>query len=102
MTTNDRPSLSNFGGRQRRGSDNWLGQLGGLRLIAHHVDDDRRAEGNAALNISAYVPAAVLTVVTGYAVSEWGIQPAVTTLAATLATLALLLGTAAYRSNTGN
>ncbi|GAA1241956.1 MFS transporter [Prauserella halophila] len=76
-----------------------LGQLGGLRLIAQHVDDDRRAEGNAALNISAYLPAAVLTVVTGYAVSGWGIQPAVTTLAVALAALGLILGTAAYRAN---
>ncbi|MCP2253452.1 putative arabinose efflux permease, MFS family [Prauserella aidingensis] len=79
-----------------------LGQLGGLRLIAHHVDDDRRAEGNAALNISAYLPAAVLTVVTGYAISGWGIQPAVTALAASLAALALILGTAACRANAGN
>lgn len=52
-----------------------LGQLGGLRLVAHHVDDNRRAEGNAALNISAYLPAAMLTVVTGYAVSGRGIRP---------------------------
>ncbi|MFC3996704.1 MFS transporter [Nocardiopsis sediminis] len=73
-----------------------LGQLGGLRLIAHHVANDRRAEANAALNISGYLPAAVLTVATGYAVSAWGMFPAVTALAATLAVLGGLLGAAAY------
>lgn len=78
-----------------------LGQLGGLRLIAHHVDTDRRAEANAALNISAYVPAAVLTVATGYAVGQWGMPPAAITLAGILGALALALGFASYRRNSG-
>ncbi|GAA4887348.1 MFS transporter [Streptomonospora salina] len=72
-----------------------LGQLGGLRLIAHRVDGSRRAEANAALNISAYLPAAILTVATGYAISGWGLPAAVTALAAVLGVLALLLGLSA-------
>lgn len=79
------------------GGGQGLGQLGGLRLIAHHVEGNRRAEANAALNISAYLPAAGLTVATGYAVSEWGMLPAVTALSAILAVLGLLLGAAAAR-----
>ncbi|WP_067681581.1 MFS transporter [Nocardia miyunensis] len=78
-----------------------LGQLGGLRLIAHHVDTDRRAEANAALNISAYVPAAILTVATGFAVGQWGMPPAAITLAGMLGALALALGFASYRRNSG-
>lgn len=81
------------------GGGQGLGQLGGLRLIAQHVEGNRRAEANAALNISAYLPAAGLTVATGYAVSTWGMVPAVTALSATLALLGLLGGAAAYRSN---
>lgn len=84
------------------GSGQGLGQLGGLRLIAHHVGDDRRAEANAALNISAYLPAALLTVAAGYAVSGWGMRPAATALAATLAILGLLLGLVASRATPGN
>ncbi|WP_217998050.1 MFS transporter [Nocardia paucivorans] len=80
------------------GAGQGLGQLGGLRLIAHHVEADRRAEANAALNICAYLPAAVLTVATGYAVNGWGMQAAATVLAVTLAVLALFTGAAAYRS----
>jgi MFS family permease len=80
------------------GGGQGLGQLGGLRLIAHHVRANRRAEANAALNISAYLPAAGLTVATGYSVSEWGMLPAVTALSATLAVLGMLVGGAAYRN----
>jgi predicted MFS family arabinose efflux permease len=79
------------------GSGQGLGQLGGLRLIAHHVDDNRRAEANAALNISAYLPAALLTVATGYAVGGLGMPTAATVLAATLAVSGLVLGLAARR-----
>lgn len=79
------------------GTGQGLGQLGGLRLIAHHVDDDRRAEANAALNISAYLPAAVLTVATGYAVGQWGMPCAATSLAALLGALAFALGMASCR-----
>ncbi|SNX55774.1 predicted MFS family arabinose efflux permease [Streptomyces sp. TLI_55] len=81
------------------GSGQGLGQLGGLRLIAHHVEGNRRAEANAALNISAYLPAAILTVATGYAVNGYGMRPAALTLAAILAVLGLLLGVAAYRAH---
>ncbi|GAB2606753.1 MFS transporter [Kribbella endophytica] len=79
------------------GSGQGLGQLGGLRLIAHHVDDNRRAEANAALNISAYLPAALLTVATGYAVGGLGMPTAATVLAATVAGAGLVLGLAARR-----
>ncbi|MGC7098306.1 MFS transporter [Amycolatopsis lurida] len=81
------------------GAGQGLGQLGGLRLIAQHVETHRRAEANAALNISAYLPAALLTVATGYAVSGWGMSPATATLAATVAIAGLVLGFAAYRAN---
>ncbi|WP_280228625.1 MFS transporter [Nocardia cyriacigeorgica] len=81
------------------GTGQGLGQLGGLRLIAQHVETRRRAEANAALNISAYLPAAVLTVATGYAVSGWGMPIAATTLAGVLAALAAALGIAAYQRN---
>ncbi|MGH3586381.1 MAG: MFS transporter [Pseudonocardia sp.] len=74
-----------------------LGQLGGLRLIARHVADHERAEANAALNIGAYVPAAVLTVATGYAVGVWGMHAAATVLAALLAGLGVVLGVPAVR-----
>ncbi len=80
------------------GAGQGLGQLGGLRLIAQHVDGNRRAEANAALNISAYFPAAILTVATGYAVSGWGMRPAATALAATVGILGLALGLAANRT----
>ncbi|BCJ38339.1 putative multi-drug efflux transporter [Actinocatenispora thailandica] len=80
------------------GSGQGLGQLGGLRLIAQHVETDRRAEANAALNISAYLPAAILTVATGYAVGRWGMQPASATLASVLGAVGLLLGLAAARA----
>lgn len=76
-----------------------LGQLGGLRLIAQHVEAQRRAEANAALNISAYLPAAALTVATGYAVSGWGMPAAATALAGLLAALGVTLGLAAYQWN---
>lgn len=79
------------------GSGQGLGQLGGLRLIANHVDDNRRAEANAALNISAYLPAALLTVATGYAVGGLGMPTAATVLAATVAASGLVLGLAARR-----
>ncbi|MGF7238282.1 MAG: MFS transporter, partial [Frankia sp.] len=63
------------------GAGQGLGQLGGLRLIAHHVPTARRAEANAALNIGAYLPAGVLTVATGYLVSGIGMSNATMTLA---------------------
>lgn len=81
------------------GTGQGLGQLGGLRLIAQHVETQRRAEANAALNISAYLPAAVLTVATGYAVSGWGMPAAATALAGVLATLGLAVGFAARQWN---
>jgi predicted MFS family arabinose efflux permease len=79
------------------GAAQGLGQLGGLRLIAQHVDGARRAEANAALNIGAYVPAAALTVATGFAVTGWGMRPAAAALATTVATAGLLCGVAARR-----
>lgn len=83
------------------GTGQGLGQLGGLRLIAHHVDSNRRAEANAALNVSAYLPAAVLTVATGYAVGQWDMPSAATALAGILGALALVLGIASYRHKSG-
>jgi MFS family permease len=74
-----------------------LGQLGGLRLIARHVAGHQRAEANAALNVGAYFPAAILTVATGYAVGAWGMPTAVTVLAAVLGGLGLVLGVSAVR-----
>lgn len=79
------------------GTGQGLGQLGGLRLIAHHVEAGRRAEANAALNISAYLPAAIVTVATGYTVGQWGMPAAATALAAALGVPALVLGIASYR-----
>jgi MFS family permease len=75
-----------------------LGQLGGLRLIAHHVPDARRAEANAVLNIGAYLPAAVLTVATGYTVAATGMSAAAVSLAVLLGSSALTAGTLAYRA----
>lgn len=74
-----------------------LGQLGGLRLIAHNVPGSRRAEANAALNIGAYLPAAVLSVATGYTVTWLGMTAATTGLAVALGFIALAAGCAAYR-----
>ena len=75
-----------------------LGQLGALRLIAQHVPGARRAEANAALNIGAYVPAAVLTVATGYTITGIGMSAAATSLAVLLGLIALTAGTIAYRT----
>lgn len=75
-----------------------LGQLGGLRLIAHHVAGARRAEANAALNIGAYLPAAVLTVATGYTVTGLGMRTAAYGLAVLLGIVAAIAGGIVHRT----
>lgn len=80
------------------GAGQGLGQLGGLRLIAQRVPDGGRAEANAALNIGAYVPAALLTVATGYAVTGLGMSTAAIALAVLLGGAAAAAGVAARRS----
>ncbi len=44
------------------GTAQGLGQLAGLTLIATRISPGRRAESNAALNISGYIPAGILAV----------------------------------------
>jgi MFS family permease len=84
------------------GAGQGLGQLGGLRLVAHHVAGDRRAEANAALNIGVYLPAAVITVAVGFAVTGLGMPTAATTFAIVLGIIALVAGIPAYKSARGD
>jgi MFS family permease len=56
------------------GAGQGLGQLGGLTLIGTHVPDDRRAQGNALLNIGGYVPAGLLPLVTGFLIDILGLE----------------------------
>lgn len=53
-----------------------LGQLGGLTLIGLHVPVHNRAEGNALLNIGAYIPAGLLPLSTGFLANWVGLGPA--------------------------
>lgn len=72
------------------GTAQGLGQLAGLTLIATRISPDRRAESNAALNISGYIPAGVLPVATGYLADAIGLSNAVISFAATLGAAALI------------
>ncbi|MFD6895492.1 MFS transporter [Rhodococcus sp. NPDC060086] len=72
------------------GTAQGLGQLAGLTLIATRISPDRRAESNAALNISGYIPAGVLPVATGYLADAIGLGNAVIAFAATLGTVAMI------------
>lgn len=66
------------------GAAQGLGQLGGLTLLSLNVPADRRAEGNALLNIGAYIPAGLLPVATGYLIDISGMTLSFTLLATTL------------------
>lgn len=72
------------------GTAQGLGQLAGLTLIATRISPDRRAESNAALNISGYIPAGFLPVATGYLADATGLAAAVIAFAATLGAVALI------------
>ncbi|GGR72416.1 putative multi-drug efflux transporter [Nocardioides luteus] len=70
------------------GAAQGLGQLAGLTLLSLHVPATRRAEANAALNISAFLSAALISVLTGYASDLTGLRHAVELFAAVLAAFA--------------
>lgn len=72
------------------GTAQGLGQLAGLTLIATRISPDRRAESNAALNISGYIPAGLLPVATGYLADAIGLASAVIAFAVILGTAALI------------
>ncbi|MGM7669142.1 MFS transporter [Microbacterium sp. A93] len=72
------------------GTAQGLGQLAGLTLIATRISSERRAESNAALNISGYIPAGVLPVATGYLADAIGLSSAVIVFAAILGAAALI------------
>lgn len=74
-------------GRSRPG----LGQFGGLTLLALQVEDQRRAQANALLNIGGYLPAGILPVVAGYLTDKQGL-PVSAVLFALLLTLFALSG----------
>lgn len=72
------------------GAAQGLGQLAGLTLIATRISPQRRAESNAALNISGYLPAGALPVATGHLADVLGLGTAVIAFAATLGAIALM------------
>ncbi|MCD1285131.1 general stress protein [Brevibacterium sp. CCUG 69071] len=72
------------------GTAQGLGQLAGLTLIATRIVPERRAESNAALNISGYVPAGVLPVATGYLADAIGLGNAVIAFATLLGVVAVI------------
>ncbi|OYO05089.1 MFS transporter [Enemella evansiae] len=72
------------------GAAQGLGQLAGLTLIATRIAPDRRAESNAALNISGYLPAGALPVATGYLADAVGLPVAVLAFAAVLGVFAVI------------
>ncbi len=51
-----------------------LGQLGGLTFINNNIEENKRAEANALLNIGGYIPAALLPVSTGYFIDSTSVQ----------------------------
>lgn len=77
------------------GAAQGLGQFAGLSLIAAHVPTEKRAESNAVLNISGYIPAGVLSVAIGYAADAFGLPTAVTLfgIVVTVAALTALVAT---------
>lgn len=72
------------------GAAQGLGQLGGLTLLSLNIAAERRAEGNALLNIGAYIPAGLLPVATGYMIDISGMTESFTLLALTLIAVALV------------
>ncbi len=62
-----------------------LGQLGGLTLIGLHVPVHNRAEGNALLNIGAYIPAGLLPLSTGFLANWVGLGTATVVFAIVVA-----------------
>lgn len=51
-----------------------LGQFGGLRFINKNIAEDKRAEAISLLNIGGYIPAAILSVTTGYFIDYTSVQ----------------------------
>ncbi|MDQ4113830.1 MAG: MFS transporter, partial [Actinomycetota bacterium] len=82
------------------GTAQGLGQLSGLTLIATNVPDARRAEGNAALNIAGYIPAALIPVATGYLIDTTGLATAIVVFAAVLTTASVVALTIVRRTPT--
>ncbi|MYW92209.1 MFS transporter [Amycolatopsis rubida] len=80
------------------GAAQGLGQLGGLTLISTHVSGRRRAEANALLNFGGYLPAALLSVGTGYLSDALGIAAGSTVFAALLALASLTAGGIVWQS----
>jgi sugar phosphate permease len=74
------------------GSGQGLGQLGDLTLIGLHVPGNRRAEANAVLNISGYIPAGLMPVAIGFVIDKAGLSIGATLFAAVLAVIAILGG----------
>ncbi|MFC4337111.1 MFS transporter [Salininema proteolyticum] len=68
------------------------GMLGGLALMNRDVPGARLAEANAALNISAYSVAGVLSLVVGFLSDAMGLSGAVAVFAALLMALAVMAG----------
>lgn len=67
-----------------------MGQVAAFTLIGTRVPVQHRAETNAALNIAAYLPGAVLPVATGYLADMTALPAAVTTFAAVLGSVVLV------------
>lgn len=65
-----------------------VGQLAGFTLIGTRIPAERRAESNAVLNISVYIPAALLPIGAGFLADVVGLAPAI-------AVFAIVVGTAA-------
>lgn len=79
------------------GAGQGLGQLGGLTLIGVHVPANRRAEANAVFNIGGYIPAGLLTVVSGYTIDWVGMPTATALFAVILIAAAAVAATHVYQ-----
>lgn len=71
------------------GTGQGMAQLGGLSLLNTVVPPRRLAEANAALNIGGYLPAGLVSVLTGYLSDTTGLTRATTLFGSTLAALAI-------------
>ncbi|WP_294902655.1 MFS transporter [Tatumella sp. UBA2305] len=79
------------------GAGQGLGQFGGLTLLALQVEDRRRAQANALLNIGGYLPAGILPVVAGYLTDKQGLSVSAMLFALLLTLFALTGGIFAQR-----